>query len=114
MTCPTTAVFDGLPDVEKRVPLGKQLRYFGDGYQKSKLVAGRRYWRVPVMDGEFLVEDRIGVAKGVAGGNLIIQAVELEAVLAWRVRHADVKDAPRRRPSPLVLTSPLTPSVNLD
>ena len=82
MTCPTTAVFDGLPDAEKRVPLGKQLRYFGDGYQKSKLVAGRRYWRVPVMDGEFLVEDRIGVAKGVAGGNLIIQAMELEAVLA--------------------------------
>ena len=39
---------------------------------------------------------------------------ELEAVLAWRVRHADVKAAPRRRPSPLVFTRPLTPSANLD
>lgn len=76
MTCPTTSVFDGLPQVEKRLPLGKHLRFFGDGYQKSKVIAGRRYWRVPVMDGEFLVEDNVGVAKGVAGGNIIIQAVD--------------------------------------
>ncbi len=73
MTCPSTAVFDGLPDAEVRVPLGKHIRFFGDGFQKSKVVAGRRYWRVPVMDGEFLVEDQIGAASGVAGGNLIIQ-----------------------------------------
>lgn len=82
MTCPTTAVFDGLPQVEKRLPLGKNLRYFGDGYQKSKVIDSRRYWRVPVMDGEFLVEDSVGVAKGVAGGNVILQAVDLTCALA--------------------------------
>ena len=82
MTCPTTAVFDGLPTAEKRIPLGKHLRYFGDGYQKSKLVDGIRFWRVPVMDGEFLVQEDLGVAKGVGGGNVIIQAVSLQAGLA--------------------------------
>lgn len=74
MTCPSTAVFNGLPIDEESVPLGKHLRYFGDGFQKSKRLEGRRYWRIPVMDGEFLVEERLGVGKGVAGGNLIIQA----------------------------------------
>jgi len=73
MTCPTTAVFNGLPDAEETLPLGKHLRYFGDGFQKSKLLGGRRYWRVPVMDGEFLLEEKLGVAKGVAGGNIILQ-----------------------------------------
>lgn len=82
MTCPTTAVFDGLPQVEKRSPLGKHLRYFGDGFQKSKVVDARRYWRIPVMDGEFLVEDNVGVAKGVAGGNVILQAADLKCALA--------------------------------
>lgn len=82
MTCPTTAVFDGLPQVEKRAPLGKHLRFFGDGFQKSKVIDGRRYWRIPVMDGEFLVEAEVGVAKGVAGGNVIIQAADLTSALA--------------------------------
>jgi formylmethanofuran--tetrahydromethanopterin N-formyltransferase len=74
MTCATSAVYDGLPDGEQRIPLGKHLRYFGDGYQKSKLLDGIRYWRIPVMDGEFVVQESIGVGKGIAGGNLIIQA----------------------------------------
>jgi formylmethanofuran--tetrahydromethanopterin N-formyltransferase len=74
MTCPTTAVYDGLSAGEARIPLGKTIRYFGDGFQKSKLVAGRRYWRIPVMDGEFLIEDKLHVEKGVAGGNIIVQA----------------------------------------
>jgi formylmethanofuran--tetrahydromethanopterin N-formyltransferase len=82
MTCPTTAVFDGLPTAETRVPLGKKIRFFGDGYQKSKQVAGRRYWRIPVMDGEFLVDEAIGADKGVAGGNLILQSVDQAAGLA--------------------------------
>jgi formylmethanofuran--tetrahydromethanopterin N-formyltransferase len=82
MTCPTSAVFDGLADSAERIPLGKHLRYFGDGFQKSKLLLGRRYWRIPVMDGEFLVEDSLGVDKGVAGGNLIIEGVDLPAALS--------------------------------
>lgn len=88
MTCASTAVYDGLPDskdgVERdgRVPLGKHLRFFGDGYQKSKMLDRRRFWRIPVMDGEFLVEESLGVAKGIGGGNVILQAASMPAALA--------------------------------
>jgi formylmethanofuran--tetrahydromethanopterin N-formyltransferase len=82
MTCPTSAVFNGLPASTTRIALGKHLRFFGDGFQKSKLIAGRRYWRIPVMDGEFLIEDMAGVEKGVAGGNIILQAVDAPTALA--------------------------------
>lgn len=100
MTCPTTAVFDGLSDLYaeleididsnssfKPISLGKQLRYFGDGFQKSKVIGDTRYWRVPVMDGEFLVADTCLSAKGVAGGNLIIEAVD-QATGALAARRA--------------------------
>ena len=82
LTCPTTAVFDGLPDAEERIPLGSHVRFFGDGYEKTKVVAGRRHWRVPVMDGEFLVEETAGVSKGVGGGNFLVQGESLEVTLA--------------------------------
>ena len=82
LTCPTTAIFDGLSQSEERIPLGQRIRFFGDGFEKTKVFDGRRYWRVPVMDGEFLVEETCGVAKGIGGGNLVIQGVSLEAALA--------------------------------
>ncbi len=82
LTCPTTAVFDGLPAAADRFPLGGHVRFFGDGFEKTKVVAGRRHWRVPVMDGEFFVEDSAGVAKGVGGGNLLVQGETVEATLA--------------------------------
>lgn len=82
LPCATSAVFNGMPTAEEFVPLGKSLRFFGDGFQKSKLVGDRRYWRIPVMDGEFLVEEHIGVAKGVAGGNVILMGATQAATLA--------------------------------
>jgi formylmethanofuran--tetrahydromethanopterin N-formyltransferase len=82
MTCPTTAVYNGLSGCATTVPLGNHLRFFGDGFQKSKKFADQRYWRIPVMDGEFLVEETAGVAKGVAGGNIILQAESQVAALA--------------------------------
>ena len=82
LTCPTASVFDGLPDGEERRPLGGHVRFFGDGFEKTKVVDGRRIWRVPVMDGEFLVEESIGIEKGVGGGNVILQGRSLDATLA--------------------------------
>ncbi|MGO9904715.1 MAG: formylmethanofuran--tetrahydromethanopterin N-formyltransferase [Solirubrobacteraceae bacterium] len=82
MTCPTTACFDGLPGAERTVALGATLRYFGDHFQASKVIAGRRFWRIPVMEGEFLVSDSAGVGQGVGGGNLVIGAESDEAALA--------------------------------
>jgi formylmethanofuran--tetrahydromethanopterin N-formyltransferase len=72
LTCPTTACFDGLPEAPDRAPLGTLLRHFGDRHQSSKVVEGRRYWRIPVMEGEFLVEADVGVQKAIGGGNFLI------------------------------------------
>jgi formylmethanofuran--tetrahydromethanopterin N-formyltransferase len=78
LTCPTTACFNGL-EAEDTVDVGGRLRFFGDGYQASKVLEGRRYWRVPVMEGEFLVQERFGAVKGVAGGNIIMFGRDEEA-----------------------------------
>ncbi len=73
LTCPTTNCFDGLPQArEKTIRVGGNLRYFADGFQMSKLLEGRRFWRLPVMDGEFVCDDIFGTVKGVGGGNFII------------------------------------------
>ena len=82
MTCPTTACYNGLPVDEKSIKVGGRLRYFGDGWQISKWLAGRRYWRVPVMDGEFTCEETFGTLKGVAGGNLILMGTDAGGTLA--------------------------------
>jgi formylmethanofuran--tetrahydromethanopterin N-formyltransferase len=80
LTSPTAACFNGV-DAEEMVDVGGQLRFFGDGYQASKVLDGQRYWRVPVMEGEFLVQERFGVVEGVAGGNIIMLARDAESAL---------------------------------
>ena len=74
LTCPTTACYNGLPEYDKetRIRVGGQLRYFGDGFQIAKKLGQRRFWRIPVMEGEFICEDYFGVQKGIGGGNLLI------------------------------------------
>jgi formylmethanofuran--tetrahydromethanopterin N-formyltransferase len=83
LTCPTTACFDGLPggEKERRIPVGASLRYFGDGNQISKKLGDRRFWRIPVMDGEFVCEDKVGTLAGIGGGNLLICGVDQAAAL---------------------------------
>jgi formylmethanofuran--tetrahydromethanopterin N-formyltransferase len=80
LTCPTTACFNGL-SAEDEVDVGGKLRYFGDGWQASKVLAGTRYWRIPVMEGEFLVAERFGIVEGVGGGNIIILGEDAAAAL---------------------------------
>ena len=81
LTCPTTAVFAGIAEGEA-IALGKNLRFFGDGWQISKLIGGIRYWRVPVMDGEFVAQETTAVTKAVGGGNLLMLARDLDTALA--------------------------------
>jgi formylmethanofuran--tetrahydromethanopterin N-formyltransferase len=103
LTCPTTACFNGLPDAQETYSLGKYLRYFGDGFesQESRLKSQEpensgsrlstldsRRWHIPVMDGEFLIEATAGVAKGVAGGNIIVQGATQSTALAAAGRAA--------------------------
>lgn len=80
MTCPTTACYNGL-DSEESVNVGGQLRYFGDGHQLSKRLGERRLWRIPVMDGEFLVDERFGLQRAVGGGNLLLLGKTAKATL---------------------------------
>lgn len=74
MTCPTTAAFDAMPNAKRRMKVGRSLRYFGDGFQKRRMVGDRRVWKIPVMEGDFVVEDTFGAAEAVAGGNFLIMA----------------------------------------
>jgi formylmethanofuran--tetrahydromethanopterin N-formyltransferase len=101
LTCPTTACFDDLPQATETIPLGDWIRYFGDGYESREQGAGSREsgagnavslhapgsslpapWRIPVMDGEFVVDAVAGVEKGIGGGNLILHADSQAASIA--------------------------------
>jgi formylmethanofuran--tetrahydromethanopterin N-formyltransferase len=98
MTCPTTAAFDALPNAKRRLKVGRSIRLFGDGFQKKGLVRNRKVWRIPVMEGNFIVEDSFGVAEAVAGGNFLILAKDKisglgaaeEAVKAIKSKASDV------------------------
>jgi formylmethanofuran--tetrahydromethanopterin N-formyltransferase len=81
LTSPTSAAFAGLTEGEP-LALGKNLRFFGDGFQSSKQIGGRRYWRIPVMDGEFLVEETTAVTPAVGGGNFLVLAESQPQALA--------------------------------
>lgn len=97
LTCPTASCYSGLDSEEKkdRIKLGAQLRFFGDGFQFSKKFANRRYWRVPVMDGEFVCEDVVGTVKGIGGGNLLFCGVNQVAALnAARAAVAAIRGVP--------------------
>jgi formylmethanofuran--tetrahydromethanopterin N-formyltransferase len=72
LTSPGSACYAGL-DGEEALRLGDALRYFADGWQISKKLGAKRYWRLPVMDGEFVCEATTGLTKqAVGGGNLLI------------------------------------------
>ena len=80
MTCPTTACYNGL-EAEQKVPVGQRLRFFGDGHQIAKVVAGRRLWRIPIMGGEFLVDDVFGIQPTIGGGNLLMLGASRQVAL---------------------------------
>jgi len=81
LTSPSSAIYAGI-DGGKAIPLGKNLRYFGDGFQTSKMIGGKRYWRIPVMDGEFVAEETTDMVKAVGGGNFLILADSQPQALA--------------------------------
>ncbi len=82
LTAPTANAFDGLESAEDRFDIGNKLRYFGDGYEREVEVNGRKCWAIPVMEGEFVVENDFGVVRGVAGGNVFIMGVNQPSALS--------------------------------
>jgi len=103
MPCPTTAAFDALPEAARRLKVGRSLRLFGDGFQKKDEFAGRKIWRIPVMEGEFIVESSFGAKKAAAGGNFLILAKDLKVGL--RAAEASV-EAIRRNAKGTILPFP--------
>jgi formylmethanofuran--tetrahydromethanopterin N-formyltransferase len=74
MTCPTTSAFDAMPNAKRRLKVGRSIRLFGDGFQRKGIVGNRKGWKIPVMEGNFFVEDSFGAAEAIAGGNFLILA----------------------------------------
>ena len=101
LTCPTTAVYAGIGAGEP-MALGKNLRFFGDGWQISKVLGNKRFWRIPVMDGEFVCEETTGVVKCVGGGNLLLLARDTDAAL----RAAETAVAAMRRLPNVIMPFP--------
>jgi formylmethanofuran--tetrahydromethanopterin N-formyltransferase len=82
LTSPGSACYAGLKG-EETLRLGNALRYFGDGWQISKRLGSAHYWRIPVMDGEFVCEATTGLTKqAVGGGNLLVIGRSARATLA--------------------------------
>jgi len=74
MTCPTASAFDAIPNAKRKLKVGRSLRLFGDGFQRKGLVGNRKVWKIPVMEGEFIVEDAFGATQAIAGGMVLILA----------------------------------------
>ena len=72
LTAPTTAVFNGMPEAEKQFNVGFKLKFFGDGMESQKEISGCKMHCIPLMEGDFLVEENIGAVSGIAGGNFFI------------------------------------------
>src|SRR5262249_33564859 len=71
LTCPTTACYNGLVgDSGRSIRIGGNLRFFGDSFQISKMLDGRRFWRGGGEGGGIVCGDFFGTAKRGAGGNL--------------------------------------------
>ncbi|AKB26714.1 Formylmethanofuran--tetrahydromethanopterin N-formyltransferase [Methanosarcina sp. MTP4] len=72
LTAPTTAVFNGLPEAEKQFNIGFKLKFFADGTESETEIAGKKVFKIPIMEGDFLAEENIGGISGIAGGNFFI------------------------------------------
>lgn len=90
LTAPTAAMFNGLPDVEKQFDTGFKLKFFGDGFESEAEIGGRKSYRIPMMEGDFITEHSIGAQEGIAGGNFFILADNQMAALAAAENAVDV------------------------
>ncbi len=90
LTAPTAAMFNGLPDAEKQFDTGFKLKFFADGYESETEIGGRKTYKIPMMEGDFIAEHSIGAVDGIAGGNFFILAENQMAALAAAESAVDV------------------------
>ena len=77
---PTASAFDGFPEAKSR--FYTRMHYFGDSYEERCSIGGRRCWRIPVMEGEYIGEERFGAVPGIAGGNFLVMGRDRPSTLA--------------------------------
>ncbi len=82
LTAPTAAMWNGLPNAEKQFDMGFKLKFFADGFESEANIGGRKAYKIPLMQGDFIAEHNIGAQEGIAGGNFIILAENQMAALA--------------------------------
>lgn len=80
LPAPTARAFDGLPDAPSRFAI--RMHYFGDRYEERCVVGGRNCWKIPVMEGDYIGEERFGTARGIAGGNFLVMGKDQPSALA--------------------------------
>jgi len=80
LPAPTASTFDGLPDAPSRFAI--RMHYFGDRYEERCVVGERNCWKIPVMEGDYIGEERFGTVKGIAGGNFLIMGKDQPSALA--------------------------------
>jgi formylmethanofuran--tetrahydromethanopterin N-formyltransferase len=83
LPAPTASAFDGLPDADSR--FHTRMHYFGDRYEERCMVGGRRCWKIPIMEGEYVGEERFGTVKGIAGGNFLVMGKDQQSALSGAV-----------------------------
>lgn len=69
LVVPTTKVFSAL-DSENKIDAMRRIGHCGDGYEAVEERYGRKVVRIPIMMGDFYIEQFLGYARGVMGGNL--------------------------------------------
>ncbi len=80
LPAPTASAFDGFPGAKSR--FYTSMHYFGDRYEERCMVGGRRCWKIPIMEGEYVGEERFGTEKGIAGANFLVMGDEQRSALS--------------------------------
>ncbi|MEO0249292.1 MAG: formylmethanofuran--tetrahydromethanopterin N-formyltransferase [candidate division WOR-3 bacterium] len=69
LVVPTTRVFNAL-NSENTIDMMRRVGHCGDGYELVEERFGRELINIPLMMGDFLIEKKLGIRKGVMGGNV--------------------------------------------
>jgi len=85
---PTASAYDGFPEAGSRFYI--RMHYFGDTYEERCTVGGRKCWKIPVMEGNYIGEERFGTVKGIAGGNFLVMGKNQKTALSGIEAAADV------------------------
>jgi formylmethanofuran--tetrahydromethanopterin N-formyltransferase len=87
LPAPTASAYDGFPDAGSRFYI--RMHYFGDTYEERCSVNGRKCWKIPIMEGNYIGEERFGTIKGIAGGNFLVMGKNQKSALSGIEAAAD-------------------------